>query len=143
MAAAPASTRASAAPTPSRRGSAPAPAHQPSLRLAGRPRRTRRWLAALGLAAFLGLSGVVGLSAAAAQLAFAQTELEAEVAALESRVDALEGEVAELGAPERIEAVATEELGMQRVEEPRFVEADPAEAVPVSSAVDEAVGDVP
>jgi len=140
MAAAPATT------APRRTSRPPRPtveAAGPRLEVAAPPRRSGRWVAAIALAALVGLIGVVGLSAAGAQLAFAQSELEADIAALESRVDALEGEVAELRAPERIEAIATEELGMEPVEDPRFVEAAPAGAEPAAAVSRDGPGGAP
>lgn len=104
---------------------APAPgAGRPHLRVVGEPRRAGRFLLAAVLAGGIGLFGVVGLHALAAEQSFQVRSLESEVRELSLRYDELTAEIARLESPERVRQVATLQLGMVPAREPGFLVAD-------------------
>lgn len=113
---------------PSGRGSRTPAAHG----AAGRPhlwvvppiRHPRRYLALLFVVAALGVFGVVSLNALAAESAFESRALEHEVAELTVRYDELTAEVATLEAPQRVQQVATRDLGMVPAQQPGFIVLD-------------------
>jgi cell division protein FtsB len=106
-----------------RRAGAPA-AGRPHLRVVGEPRRGSRYLLAAVLAGGVGLFGVVGLHARAAEQSFQVRNLESEVRELSLRYDELTAEIAGLESPERVRQVATLQLGMVPAREPGFLVAD-------------------
>lgn len=88
-----------------------------------RPRRRRggRYLLAMAALGALSVFGSVSLNALAAEQSFAVRELERDVGALTRRADELTVEVTRLESPDRIHAVAVEELGMVTAKQPAFL----------------------
>lgn len=97
----------------------------PRLRVVPRRARPARRLATvLALLAASGVFGVVGLSALAAEQAFAARDLSGEISQLEFRYDELTAEVAGLEAPQRVRATAIEQLGMVPASQPAYLVLD-------------------
>lgn len=117
------STAAATVRSVPRRAGAPA-AGRPHLRVVAEPRRGGRYLLAAVLAGGVGLFGVVGLHALAAEQSFQVRNLESEVRELSLRYDELTAEIAGLESPERVRQVATLQLGMVPAREPGFLVAD-------------------
>lgn len=97
---------------------------RPNLRVVAPRRHTGRYVVLLVVVALLGITGVVSLSALAAEAAFEARALQAETRELVVRYDELTAEVAALEAPARVRAVAEDELGMVPVTEPAFLLAE-------------------
>lgn len=121
-----------AAPSPAAHYGAravPAPAppvRRPDLRVVpSAPRRTGRFVVALGVLTALAVFGVVTLHALAAQASFEARALEREVAELELRHVELTAEVARLESPERVRRVAVAR-GMLAAEQPDYLVLDGA-----------------
>ena len=94
---------------------------RPDLRVVVPVRRRRRYAALLMVVAALGVFGVLTLNALAAESAFQAQRLEREVADLAVRYDELTAEVAALESPDRVQRIATEQLGMVPAEEPGYL----------------------
>lgn len=146
--AAPARTRTPAPPRARAPQEAPRPREapggdrRPDLRVVTRPRRRSRLLLALAALAVAGLFAIVGLHALAAHASFEAQALEAEVAALSDEADELSARVAALESPDRIRAVARDDLGMVPAEQARFVQLDPwADELPGRGVADQRDGD--
>jgi len=104
------------------RGNGASPA--PRLRLiTTNPRSSRLALTLLVIAA-IGVFGVVSVGAKTAEAAVQARALEADVSELKRDYELLTAEVARLESPERIRAVAVEELGMVEADDPRYVVVD-------------------
>lgn len=120
-------------------GFRPAPergrAARPRLRVVEAPRHTGRFVLAILAVVVFGVVGVVSLSALAAEASFASRSLQSEVADLTLRYDELTAEVAALESPDRIRAVAEEELGMVQASSPVFL-LDGTAGVPVADLAD-------
>jgi cell division protein FtsB len=101
-----------------------APAGRPHLRVVAEPRRGARYLVTAMLVGGIGLFGVVGLHALAAEQSFQVRNLEEEVRELSLRYDELTAEIAGLESPERVRQVATGQLGMVPAREPGFLVAE-------------------
>jgi cell division protein FtsL len=91
---------------------------RPDLRVVAPVRYARRYVVMLSLTVALGVFGVVSLGALAAESAFEARTLESEVGDLSRRYDELTAEVASLEAPNRVERIAIEKLGMVPAEDP-------------------------
>lgn len=97
------------------------PARRPHLRVVGEPRHGLRYVVAAVLAGGLGVFGVVGLHALAAEQSFAVRNLEREVADLSRSYDELTAEIAALESPQRVRQVALGQLGMVPAQQPGFL----------------------
>lgn len=140
MAAAPSPAAHRPVPSPGRPAPHPQDGQRPELRVVGRPRHRRRYVALLSLLGALGIFGVVSLHALAAEAAFEARTLESEVSELAMRYEELTAEVAALESPERIRDVAVGELGMIPAEQPAYLALDgevppPAAATTSTDAV--------
>lgn len=102
-----ASTRTQTPPRPRPR---PRPATARGRRPGPRTRRLR--VGVLVAVVVLGVLGIVGVQAQAAEVAFDARALEREIASLERSHEQLTAEVAALESPERLRRVALEDLGM-------------------------------
>lgn len=119
-----ASAHAGSAPPapPAHAGGTPAPpATRPRLRVVPRQQPVRRLVGLLIAVGAAGIFGVVGLSALAAESAFAAHELEAEIQGLSFRYDELTAEVARLESPARIRGEARDTLGMVPAQRPAYL----------------------
>ena len=105
---------------------APAPA-RPHLRVVGEPRHGLRYVVLAVLIGGLGVFGVVGLHALAAEQSFQARNLEREVRDLSLSYDELTAEIAGLESPERVRQVAMGQLGMVPAEQPGFLVAKQAD----------------
>lgn len=115
---------AARATAPAARATPPRAVGRPHLLLVApspRPRPVGRYLAAGLVLAALGIFGVVGLGALAAESTFDARRLEGEVEALSLRYDELTAEVAALESPAHVREVAQSELGMVPAEDPTYL----------------------
>jgi cell division protein FtsL len=96
----------------------------PRLRLITTNPRSSRFALTLLVIAAIGVFGVVSVGAKTAEAAVYVRELEADVDELKREYELLTAEVAQLESPERIRAVAVEELGMIEVGDARYVVVD-------------------
>ncbi|CAN5776594.1 MAG: hypothetical protein M3493_09030 [Actinomycetota bacterium] len=101
---------------------------RPPLRVVGRTRHARRYIALMILVIVLAVFGGVSLNALAAEQSFAHRALVTEVDTLHLRLDELTVGVARLEAPDRIRRVAETRLGMVEAQQPAFLALEPARA---------------
>lgn len=102
----------------------PAPARRPHLRVVGEPRHGLRYVVLAVVIGGLGVFGIVGLHALAAEQSFEARALEREVRDLSLAYDELTAEIAGLESPERVRQVAMGQLGMVPARQPGFLVAD-------------------
>ncbi|HWH32792.1 MAG TPA: hypothetical protein VNU01_09000, partial [Egibacteraceae bacterium] len=103
------------------------PARRPHLRVVGQPRHGMRYFVLAVTIGALGVFGIVGLHALAAEQSFAVRGLEREVRDLSLAYDELTAEIAALESPERVRQVALGQLGMVPASRPGFLVADAPE----------------
>lgn len=97
---------------------------RPKLVVVGEPRYSYRYLLTAIAVAGVGVFGVVGLHALAAEQAFEVRSLEREVNEAAMRYDELTAEIAGLESPARVRQVATLQLGMVPATQPGFIVVD-------------------
>lgn len=137
MAAAPSPAEVPTARPVAPRAPSRAAGERPVLRVVARPARRSKLLALTALLAVAGAFAVVALHALAAHASLEAEALEREVASLTDEADELAARVAALESPERVRAVAREELGMVPAEDARFVQVDPrADDLPARGVAD-------
>ena len=100
------------------------PGRRPQLRVVGEPRHGMRYVVFAVLIGGLGVFGVVGLHALAAEQSFEVRNLEREVRDLSLAYDELTAEIAALESPERVRQVAMGQLGMVPAQQPGFLVAE-------------------
>lgn len=111
-------------PVPRRAPQTGRPAARPRLRVVGEPRHGARYVLLAILIGGLGVFGVVGLHALAAEQSFQVRNLEREVRDLSLAYDELTAEIAGLESPERVRQVAMGQLGMVPAQQPGFLVAE-------------------
>lgn len=97
---------------------------RPHLRVVGEPRHGMRYVVVALVVGGLGVFGVVGLHALAAEQSFEVRNLEREVRDLSLAYDELTAEIARLESPERVRQVAMGQLGMVPAGSPGFLLAE-------------------
>lgn len=116
-------------PQPSRTTSRPVgltpspvePTPRPQLEVVGAPERTGRWVTLLLALVAAAVLGIVSLSALSAESSLEAVSMTANVEELSLRYDELTAEVAALESPERVRAVAVDELGMVASVQPAYL----------------------